>query len=109
MIEEILSCLLGMCMNVSWWVSGWLPTSVPVETAEQALAIGERVAHEEFPNIDYSKYEVQVEYRCYRNGRKVWDVAYMEIDKDPRIFGGNGPEIEIRQTDGKILNAVLQR
>lgn len=109
MIEEILSCLVGMCMNVSWWVSGWLPTSVPVETAEQALAIGERVAHEEFPNIDYSKYEVQVEYRCYRNGCKVWEVWYWDVNKDPRIFGGGGPEISIRQTDGKILNAVLGR
>ena len=104
---KALRCLIGSFMSFSWWLSGYLPWSVPVETAEQALAIGERVAHEEFPNVDYSRYKVRVNFHSLRNGYQEWCVWYELVDENgehyPYLFGGNGPEIHIRPTDGKIL------
>ena len=80
---KALRCLIGSFMSFSWWLSGYLPWSVPVETSEQALVIGERAAHEHYPDIDYNRYVVQViDY-----GRS-WCVFYAPIDENGNQIWG---------------------
>ena len=94
------------------WLSNLFKAPVPVETAQQAQIIGERIAHESFPNIDYSKYRINVDDQQHPTRRDTWCVHYDLLDSNGElasVFGGGGPEIHIRKKDGKILRVTLQR
>ena len=92
------------------WILG-LFISSPVLTFRQAQIIGERIAHEKFPNVDYSRYGIDIHDQCSSKGDE-WCISYYLIDENKKrvlAFGGGGPEIHIRKKDGKITYANLQR
>lgn len=45
---------------LGWLLGLFLQQAAPVETPRQAQIIGERIAHEKFPNINYNKYRIFV-------------------------------------------------
>lgn len=115
MVKGIASYLAGVFVSMFGWISNLFQPAVPVETAEQALSIGVCVAHEKFPNVDYSRYKVDVVdgdvYKPLILGGR-WCVSYELLDENGEsalVFGGGGPEIYIRKKDGKVVRAVLQR
>ena len=95
-------------------ISNLFQTVTPVETPLQAQAIGERIAHEKFPKVNYNKYRISVADGDDKPFimRGVWCVYYSPIggNGDPEeVLGGGGPEIHIRKKDGKVIYANLQR
>lgn len=80
----------------------------PVETEEQALDLGERLAHSLYTYIPFDNYIPQV---CSNDDE--WLVYYCLKGPDGlinhHILGGGGPEIHIRKKDGKLLNIFLQK
>lgn len=87
---------------LGWLLGLFLQPVIPVETPRQAQVIGERIAHEKFPNVNYNKYRVSVldgDIKPYIMGG-LWCVYYEPINENGEIddvLGGGGPEIHIRK------------
>ena len=97
-----------------FFISNLFKTVTPVETPYQAQVIGERIAHEKFPNVNYNKYRLSVadvdDKPNIMGG--LWCVYYSPISENgelEEILGGGGPEIHIRKKDGKVVYINLQR
>ncbi len=97
-----------------FFISNLFHTVTPVKTPHQAQIIGEKIAHERFPKVNYNNYRLSVadgDNKPYIMGG-VWCVYYSPINKNgelAEVLGGGGPEIHIRKKDGKIIYANLQR
>ena len=95
-------------------ISNLFKPVTPVETSYQAQVIGERIAHEKFPRVNYNNYRISVadgDDKPYIMG-SVWCVYFSPISENgelEEVLGGGGPEIHIRKKDGKIIYANLQR
>lgn len=95
-------------------ISNLFKPVTPVETSYQAQVIGERIAHEKFPRVNYNNYRISVadgDDKPYIMGG-VWCVYFSPISENgglEEVLGGGGPEIHIRKKDGKIIYANLQR
>ena len=99
---------------LGWLLGLFLQQAAPIETPRQAQIIGERIAHEKFPNINYNKYRIFVadgDNKPHIMGG-LWCVYYALVNENgelENVLGGGGPEIHIRKKDGKIVYANLQR
>lgn len=99
---------------IFFFISNLFKTVTPVETPYQAQIIGERIAYERFPKVNYNKYRISVadgDDKPYIMGG-VWCVYYSPIRENgelEEVLGGGGPEIHIRKKDGRIMYANLQR
>lgn len=84
-------------------------TSGPINDAQSASVIGDRVAHGVFPNINYANYSAVV-YDHYLSDTNRWVVSYEPFENNGKVFlGGGGPEIHLRKTDGQVLQVGIQR
>ncbi|MBR0423581.1 MAG: hypothetical protein IJJ04_02955 [Clostridia bacterium] len=82
-----------------WLFSCCLPVK-PVETVEEALMIAQTAIHKKCPNYDTSNQHSDLWYD-EKNG--IWRFRYFTNHApDEPIFGGIGPGVEIRKSDGKI-------
>lgn len=96
----------------------------PIKSEQEAKEVGEYIAHEFFPDIDYSKYESA---KVSDYGDEYYSVAYLlppRIEKLPDFVplqegqtrevvvpakGGGGPWVILEKETGKIILCCLQK
>lgn len=84
MLELLFSCFLS---------------AKPVESYDEALRIAQTATQKKFPQ-DYTLYESRL---YYDESNEVWHFRYMERHEPGEyLFGGIGPGVDIRKSDGKI-------
>ena len=107
---SIISSIIGAGMIFCNSLKSWCGLSSSINTSQQAIELADRVAKYRWNSIDFDKYVIQAEYLESTNE---WCVYYCLKGSDNRIdehiFGGGGPEIHIRKSDGKITSYKLQK
>ena len=81
------------------WLTNLFYQPHPVETYDEALRIAQYEVQKKFP-MDYSLYNPNL---WYDQQAGKWHFRYL-IKHEPGeyLFGGIGPGVEIRKSDGKI-------
>ena len=83
-----------------WLFSLLRPIGIPVETYDEALNIAQTAIHEKIPDYDTSN---QIISLSYDDKKGVWHFRYFtKHEPGEYLFGGIGPGVEIRKSDGKI-------
>lgn len=111
-------------INYAWTKMYNMLYAKPIKSEQEAKEVGEYIAHEFFPDIDYSKYQ-PAKVSDYGDG--YYSVAYLQpprIKKLPDfvplkegqtreilvpVKGGGGPEVIIEKETGKIILCCLQK
>ena len=88
---------IGGCIFMFGWLFNLFKPSCPVETIDNALLIGKRVISEHFPNFDYDRYDITVNFNP---GKDEWDVSCI-LKNSENIFCGKGPQVHIKRSNGR--------
>ncbi len=84
---------------LGWLLSLFCQPSKPVNTRDEALNIAQTAIYKKWGQYDYSSFEQRISYNSESD---VWHFRYMHKDCH-NMFGGIGPGVEIRGSDGKVL------
>ena len=82
---------------LGWILSLFGQPAKPVNTSDEALNMAQTAIQQKWPG-DYSSYDKQV---WYDSELDVWHFRYLR-EGYSNMFGGIGPGVDIRKSDGKI-------
>lgn len=86
---------------LGWLLGLFCQPSKPVNTRDEALNIAQTAIRQKWPNYHNSEDEPSL---WYDEKLGVWHFRYFtKHESDEPIFGGIGPGVDIRGSDGKIL------